>query len=199
MIFLKFCRIRHKRLYYYITSENFDLSYVQSYGDRYCTLRTGYNKGKRIREDWCLLSWGMQWKSFLVLIRFGTSRMTEGMRASIHKETPWGSSCHIRYLHLLKTKWIWIQPFTLSSLTQFCADKLPFAQGPSHGFALTLHRKIQKAMGKNIISVNKPYVIVKSVILDSIVRFPDSAVKSKKYRGNKTTQNVFTVATDDAA
>ena len=59
--------------------------------------------------------------------------------------------------------------------------------------------KIQKAMGKNIISVNKPYVMVKSVILDPIVRFPDSAVKSKKHRGNKTTQNVFTVATDNAA
>ena len=41
--------------------------------------------------------------------------------------------------------------------------------------------------------------MVKSVILDPIVRFPDSAVKSKKYRGNKTSQNVFTVATDDAA
>jgi len=59
--------------------------------------------------------------------------------------------------------------------------------------------KIQKAMGRNIISVTKPYAIVKSVILDPIVRFPDSAVKSKKYRGNKTSQNVFTVATDDAA
>lgn len=55
-LFLKFCRIRHKRLHYYITSENFDLSYIQSYGDRYCTSRTGYNKGKCIREDRCLLS-----------------------------------------------------------------------------------------------------------------------------------------------
>ena len=53
--------------------------------------------------------------------------------------------------------------------------------------------------GRNIISVTKPYVIVKSVILDPIVRFPDSAVKSVKYRGSKINQDAFAVATDEAA
>ena len=51
--------------------------------------------------------------------------------------------------------------------------------------------KIQKAMEKNIISVTKPYAIVMSVILDPIVRFPDSAVKSVKYRGSKINQDAF--------
>lgn len=59
--------------------------------------------------------------------------------------------------------------------------------------------KIQTAMGRNIISVAKPYVIVKSVFCGPIVRFPDSAVKSEKYRGNKMAQDAFTVATNDAA
>jgi len=58
--------------------------------------------------------------------------------------------------------------------------------------------KIQKAMGKNIISVTKPYAIVMSVILDPIVRFPDSAVKSVKYRGSKINQDAFAVASDAA-
>lgn len=58
--------------------------------------------------------------------------------------------------------------------------------------------KIQKTMGKNIISVTKPYAIVKSVILDPIVRFPDSAVKSVKYRGSKINQDAFAVASDAA-
>ena len=51
---------------------------------------------------------------------------------------------------------------------------------------------------KNIISVTKPYAIVMSVILDPIVRFPDSAVKSVKYRGSKINQDAFAVASDAA-
>jgi transcriptional regulator with XRE-family HTH domain len=59
--------------------------------------------------------------------------------------------------------------------------------------------KIQNVIGENIVSVAKPYVIVKSVKLSPVTRFSKNAVTSKKYRGIKMTQDSFTVTTGDAA
>lgn len=58
--------------------------------------------------------------------------------------------------------------------------------------------KIQYALGEKIVSVAKPYINVRTVTLNPLPRFSETA-RSEKYRGNTITQNTFAVTSCDVA